>query len=259
MKFILGLFIAFFLITSLLAQDLTTQNKIIKGEKITYNIHYGFIKAGEVVIMVEPNLVLLDSHSCYKAIIEGYTIGAVGVFAQINDKFTAYIDSSLYLSHKFVRDLQENNYNLLETTEFDRKLNQAYVSKREDKNSFEIKSHSIQHEVQDVVSTYFNMRNMNFNTIKKSDILSFDVFLEDTTFSFKIKCLGTDRIKTKIGRKKTMVFGPLLPKMNHSVFAEDEPIKVWITDDNFKIPLKIQVNTKYGAAQADIIKYEILK
>jgi Protein of unknown function (DUF3108) len=235
------------------------QNKILKGEKISYNVHYGFIKAGEVIISVEPNLSIVDSHFCYKATIDGYTVGAVGLFASIHDKFTAYIDSAMFLSHKFVRDVQENNYTLLETTEFDRNSNQAYVSKRKDDNSFEMKSYGIKKNVQDVVSSYFKMRNMTFDTLRKNQILSFDVFFEDTTFIFRMKSLGSDKIKTKIGRKKSIVFAPILPKMNNSIFAEKDPIKVWITDDAFRIPLKIQVNTKYGAAEADIIRYEITK
>jgi hypothetical protein len=47
----------------------------------------------------------------------------------------------------------------------------------------------------------------------------------------------------------------LLPKNN--LFKEEDAIRLWISDDEYQVPLKVQVNLKIGYLTIDLIDYTI--
>lgn len=250
MRFI---FLNILIITSLC---LHSQN-IYKGEKIKYNVSYGFITAGEVVVKVDSFTTKRDSTTIqYRAEIVARTTGVAGIFAKITDTWVSYIDSTTEMSHKFVREQKENNYTLFETTEFERTTNQAVVARRKENNAYEIKSFNIPKEAQDLVSGYFSLRTDRGERMRVNDTLSFAVFLEDTTYRIPLKYLGKDKLRTKIGKMKAYKFSPIVPKTKNSILASENPIITWISADEKRIPLKIEVNTKYGDIEVDIEEYQ---
>lgn len=232
-----------------------TDQRILRGEKIVYSVSYGFITAGEVTVKVDSQFVKVDSATCYKAEIIAHTTGVAGFFSKINDLWVSYIDSASLLSHKFVRSQQENNYVLKESTEFDRETKQAFVTRMKENNAFELKTFAIPLLVQDLVSAYFGLRTHQGEKLRLNDTLAFDVFLEDTTFHLKMKYLGKERLRTKLGKIRAYKFSPIIPSTKNSVLAGENPILTWISADENRIPLKIEVNTKYGDVQVNIEEF----
>lgn len=236
-----------------------SKNYLYPGEKISYSISYGIINAGIMNVIVDTNIAIVDGHRCYKTQITGYTVGTLGLFAKIHNTYTSYIDTNELLSYKFVRLQKENNYSLYEITEFDRKNSQCLVSKRNDDNSFELKNYKINQGVQDMVSTYFKLRNLNLDTFPKGKIINISLFFEDSTITIGFKFLHKQTIRTELGRIKTIVVAPNVPQTKNTILSKVDPIKAWITDDVYRIPVKIQLNTKWGAVEANIIDYNLIK
>ena len=234
------------------AKEKTT---IFRGEKMVYNVSYGFINAGEVMVSVDSQFVKVDSNICFKAEITARTKGVAGFFSKINDVWISYIDSASFLSYRFVRNQQENNYTLRENTEFDRSTKQALVTRMKENNAFELKTYPISANVQDMVSAYFGLRSNQGEKLRTNDTVSFDVFLEDTTFHLQMKYLGKERLRTKLGKIKAYKFSPIIPHTKNSVLSDENPILTWISADEYRIPLKIKVNTKYGDVEANIEEY----
>jgi hypothetical protein len=55
---------------------------------------------------------------------------------------------------------------------------------------------------------------------------------------------------TNIGSFNTFKFSPIMPE--NKLFSGEHPIKVWITDDKNKIPVKIKANLVVGALDMEI-------
>ncbi|MDX2188800.1 MAG: DUF3108 domain-containing protein [Bacteroidota bacterium] len=229
------------------------------GEYISYRCHYGFINAGKFSVFVDTVMFRVDSHYCYRTEMVGETVGAADLFTQIYDKWISYIDSSSLLSHRFVRDIHENNYRLFETTEFDRESNQCVVTTKKSGSAYEVKSYKIKPGIQDMVSTYFQLRNIDFGRLRKNDTIAVSLFLQDTTFTIKVRFDRREKIRTDVGRFKCNVFIPIIPKVENTVLNDEKPIEAWITDDQLKLPVKIKVNSRYGAVEADIEVYGNIK
>jgi len=70
-----------------------------------------------------------------------------------------------------------------------------------------------------------------------------------------MKYLGKERLRTKLGKIKAYKFSPIIPHTKNSVLSDENPILTWISADEYRIPLKIKVNTKYGDVEANIEEY----
>ena len=245
-----------FIFSASLAQN---RNYLFQGERINYSISYGLINAGELDVFVDTTTYNVDKRICYKAQMTGRTIGAVGLFAKILNTYTSYIDTSDLLSYKFVRVQNENDYTLYETSEFDRNDNISLVSRRKDDQSIELKSYKIQKGIQDIVSTYFKLRNINFDTISRNKLVHINMFWEDTTINIAIKFIGKQKLKTPMGRINTWIVAPIVPQTKNSILLSTDPVKAWITNDKYRIPVKIQLNTKWGSIDADIVNYNLIQ
>lgn len=234
-------------------------NCIVPGEKIVYNVHYGFIDAGEVVVLVDTLMYSVEGNTCYKLEAIGRTKGAVGLFAKIHNTYTSYVDTTTLLSTKFIRTQQENNFSLYESTTFNRASNEALVTRRKDDNSFELKTFKISQTVQDLISTYFMIRGFETKELKYNDTLQLKLFLEDTTLKIGIKYLGKERMRSVLGKQASLVFSPIIPPTPNTILTKENPIKIWMTDDKNRIPIKIQAKTKWGAIEVDLVSSSLVK
>jgi hypothetical protein len=83
------------------------------------------------------------------------------------------------------------------------------------------------------------------------------MFFDEETTKFKLKFIGREDITTKFGTIATMVFRPLV--QSGRVFKEQESVTVWISDDDNKIPLRIQASLAVGSIKADLDAFKGLK
>ena len=73
-----------------------------------------------------------------------------------------------------------------------------------------------------------------------------------------MRFLGRETVNTKLGKIKALVFAPIMPK--NDLFEEgDEKIKIWLSDDSNKIPIKIWAKMWIGAVEIDLTHVENLR
>ena len=83
------------------------------------------------------------------------------------------------------------------------------------------------------------------------------MFLDDETVKFKLKFAGREDVETKFGVVNAMVFKPMV--QSGRIFKEQEALTVWISNDDNKIPLKIQANLSVGSLKAELDGFKGLK
>ena len=234
------------------AQD-STKAFFSNPRSIIYSLHYGFINAGTLECRSDTSMHIVEGHKCYKMDVLGQSSGAAAAFAKIHDKWITYIDRSTGLPFKFIRELQENKYVKEELTEFDRQNNIAIVSTKTNDDEYSVTSHTISAKAHDMVSAYLALNAASLDTMKLNQTLQFDVFLEDSTYSFKIKFLGKETINTVYGKKEAYKLAPIMPE--NSVFSKEEDLLCWISADKDKIPLKVRAKIAIGAIEMELDKY----
>jgi len=187
----------------------------------------------------------------------GRTKGLFDLVTTVRDNWGSYLDTSAVVSQMFYQNIKEGKYLKKEVIEFDQINNIALVNRLDKKDSTLIRKDSIETlpNIQDLVSGYYYMRTFDYDTMKADQIFTVSGFFDDTTYHVKVKFLGRQELKTKLGKYDTFVMSPIMPK--NSFFRGKNPIKAWVSDDELRIPLKVKAELLIGSIEVDIRSYNI--
>jgi len=226
------------------------------GEEIKYKVHYGFINAAEGKMVISDQLYTINGRPCYKIDVFGRSVGMFDLFLRIRDNWGTYLDTSAIVSQKFYRIIEEGKYRKHEIVDFDQNENVASVRTYNKKKQQwrPIEKFDTPSNVQDMVSGYYFLRTFDFRGLKEGEIINIDAFFDDEIYDFRIRYIGKEEVKTKLGRIRSVVFSPIMPE--NSLFDGEDAIRVWISDDANKVPLKIKAEMFVGSVEIDITEYK---
>ncbi|OJW66919.1 MAG: hypothetical protein BGO68_01695 [Candidatus Amoebophilus sp. 36-38] len=244
--------------------QLTANRSINPGEYFTYKVHYGFVSGGLVVMTIDPEIHLVNERPCYKIDVTGESTGLLYLFLKMKNHFGSYLDTETLIPQYFYRNIHEGTYRKNEKVNFDHKKKVVIVEQLDDTGSQVISKDefSISDNVQDIVSIWYVLRNLDFSKVRAGDILCTPVFFDDVLYeNFKTKFLRREVIKTKLGPVKTLVLAPLVPfnSTGKSIFAGENSVELFLSDDENKIPIKIKIKLLIGAVEIDLISCKGLK
>ncbi len=157
------------------------------------------------------------------------------------------------------RHIEEGRYRRNEKVYFDQVNKKATLElyDRENKKVKEVKVFSLPGTVQDLVSGFYFLRTLDLTTLRKGQEVLIRGFFDKEIYNLKLIFEGTETLETNLGIKETYIFSPRIPK--NSLFRGDYPVKVWITKDAYKIPVKIKADLFIGSLNIDITTAKGLK
>jgi hypothetical protein len=219
-----------------------------RGEFLKFKIQYGLLNAGFATVELKANNKKNDSliHSVAK----GWSTGMLKFFFPVEDLYESYFTEIDLKPKYFIRKINEGGYTQDKELHFDFDSHQAKEINHK-KNTE--KSFFIQNNVQDMISSFYYMRSIDFTTLKETDSIDINMFFDGKMNPIKLIILGRETIKTDFGKIKTIKLRPLVLKGR--VFKDEENVTLWISDDYNKIPLKIKASLLVGAAKAELIEY----
>ena len=224
----------------------------VTGEKIEYRVHYGFINAAEAKVEVGKSIVEVNSRPCYRVNVYGRTVGPFDFISRVRDTWRSYIDTSAILPQMFSQSIQENSYRKEETVVFNHSNDMVYSTLKDEKKSFKVPNNA-----HDIVSGYYFLRTIDFSDFKEGDLIEVPTFFNGEVYRLKIKYLGKDVIKTKYGKMRVLRVVPLVP--DNKLFKGENSMRIWVSDDVNKVPVKVQVDLWIGSLEMDLKSYKGLK
>jgi len=229
------------------------ENAFGVGEWFKFRIHYGVVTAGYATLEVKE--ATKNNKKVYYAVGYGYTTGMTKMFFKVEDHYQSFIDKTTSKPYQFLRKIDEGGYTKNQEGFFNQTKNTVLV--KDYKYNTE-KTFNVSENVQDIVSSFYYLRNHpNIDKLKTGEAIMIDMFFDDEVVKFKLKFVGREIIKTKFGNVKTMIFRPLV--QSGRVFKEEESLTVWISDDDNKIPLRIKASLAVGSLKADLESFKGLK
>ncbi len=229
------------------------------GEEIEFKASVGFIKAAEAQLKTSEIIYQINDRPTYRMDIKAKTTGIFDLISSVRDNWGSYFDTAQFVPQRFYRYIKEGRFRKNEILYFDHNKDSVVVAKLDKKTKrLESKTgHAITKNVQDMVSGYYYLRAIDFSKLNIGDVISIDTFFDDKLKPFKVKFMGREVIKTKLGHIKALVLVPLMEK--DSLFVEDNTLKVWISDDLNKIPLKVKAKIYVGYLEIDVKKVKNLR
>ena len=236
-----------FTVTTLFAQGKKEAFK--GGEWLKYRMSYsGFLRAGTAVLELKEES--LKNKEVIHAIGKGWTSGMISWFFKVDDTYESYFTPDDVKPYLFKRDIDEGGFKKKRNITFNYDNNTAYVQ------DFIKQKDSIisVNNPQDMISTFYFLRNHNTKDMKEGEEINVDMFFDDKSYPFKLKFLGYETLKTKFGKVKTQKFRPLVQAGR--VFKAQESVTVWITADDNKVPIKMKASLAVGSLRAELEAYK---
>lgn len=222
------------------------------GEFLKFRIHYTGLNAGYATIEVKDAKYNGENH--YHIVGKGSSSGAVKAFYKVEDLYESYINKSTMKPSKFVRDIYEGGYTRNQIYYFDHARKQVKVDNIKHKK---VTYETIPSDAQDLLSAFFNLRNVDNSKLKTGDYINENIFMGEETFKFRLKVLGREVKKTKFGKINTIKIRPYV--QSGRVFKESESVTMWVTDDDNLVPVHIKASLVVGSLNAELYEYKNLK
>ena len=224
-------------------------NAFQPGERLTYRLSYGVLDAGEAVLTVDQSPKTVKGRKLWRVRGVGKTISAFEWFYKVNDVYESHMDAEGMFPWIFIRRVNEGGY----------KINQDYTFYQHKKivDNGEGKKYRVPAMVQDMISSFYYARTIDYSNAKKGDIFTVNIFLDNELYPTKIKYLGKQIVKIRKGKFRCMKFAPVVQEGR--VFNSEEDLTVWITDDANRIPILAKARIKVGSLKMHLVGWENLK
>lgn len=242
------LFLIFYLLSFLTySQKVSVPFK--DGEFLKYKLSYGLINAGFATLQIKDHFE--NETEMLHVIGKGWTTGMTNFFFSVKDNYETYFDKNQMKPYRFIRKIDEGGYTKDKEILFDFNDHRATVidHKMNKKDSF-----SIEKDVQDMLSSLYYVRNIDFTTLKEGDIISIKMFLDSEVYHLNLIIKEREIIKFNKKKIKTIVLQPTVQEGR--IFKSNESVTFWISDDLNKVPLKIKASILVGSIKAELIEYK---
>lgn len=244
------------------AQDCEVNERAYEiGERLDYKLYFNWtaiwLKAGIVSFNIEEAEV--NGNPTFHVVADARTPRSFDWFYKVRDRYETYIDYYTMNPLRFVRDINEGGYEKQLQYTFDPSIGSVnvdyYIRRGEMKAENELLS--VPSCTQDLLSSFYYARNIDYNNYEVGDTINVDLFMDKSLYSVYFRYLGKDVLETDDGTFRCIKFSPNL--IEGDVFEEDDQIEVWVTDDENKIPLYIESQLNFGKIRGYLTNYKGLK
>lgn len=248
------LIIAFVILSSVVlnAQGTSSSktNAFRAGEHLKYSLKYGFVTGGYITFSVKDSV--WNGIPTNEVDLKARTSGLVDAIFKMRDRYASFIDKETDQPLKSIRDIREGKYRYYNEVIYDYTVDDQDSVKIESKKSGEVKVPS---HIQDILSAFYYARRYDFNDeLKQGEILQYTTYFGDELFPLRIKYIRNEVIKTNYGKMECYLFYPVTEVGR--AFETEEDMKVWITRDDNRIPVRVKVNLKVGSFICDLVEFK---
>ncbi len=213
------------------------------GERLVFDVSYGFITAGEAVMSI-PSYDSVDGRRCYRV---EFAVNSLPSFAwvyKVEDRYLTFIDAEAIAPWKFEQHIREGSYKRDFVAEFDQVHLLAHTTEG---------VHKIPQYVHDIMSAFYYVRTLDFSSMQPGQVLTLYNFYKDTTYELGVKFLGRQELEVEAGTFKTIVVEPLVKE--GGLFKSEGRIVIWLTDDERKIPVRVNTKVLIGSIDTELREY----
>jgi hypothetical protein len=216
-------------------------------EKLVFTAHYNWafiwIEAGILEFTLSPSTKYPRSQCLF--VVGRSTKDWI---FRVRDTLVSHHDSVTFLPHEFSRRAHEGNYHKIFDYRWDYPHHQIYS--RQEKIGRYVRHDTIplKPTTYDMLSVAWMMREFNFAAYQKDDRIPIRILLDDRVYDLHVRYLGRERIKWGKGRRWCHVFSPLL--VEGEVFKGGEGMKVWVSDDDERLPIMAEAKLLVGSIKA---------
>ncbi len=230
------------------------ESSYLPGEKVTYSIHYGIVQGGLASLELKADT--FKGQDVWHSVFIGRTTGMADAIFKVKDIYESFIKPDTELPVFSIRNIQEGRYRRYNEVVFDHttRTDSAILT------SNLTGVHITEPGIHDILSCFYYFRNHylpGYADFKRGDMITIMTWFTDELYPIRLRYLGTDEVKTKLGKIKCLKFNPVTE--TGRLFKTEDDVSFWFSDDKNFLPVKVRFDIFVGAFTAEIVKCEGLK
>lgn len=175
-------------------------------------------------------------------------------FFKIRDLYESYVSPKSLTPYLYKRDINEGGYEKFMQYKFRHKTKTAESIKRKKRSDGttweEKKTISIGKSTKDLVSTIYNIRNLDIHKANIGDSQIFKIIFDNKEFDISVKYLSKETINTNIGKKECYKLA--ISVNNSDVLKGNNDNLLWLTADTNKVPVYAKFKIAVGNGELKI-------
>lgn len=224
--------------------SLPSANLDDKEEHLKYVIHYGIVRGGKASLKLKHDK--LNGKEVFHATLTGRTVGLFNTLYKVKDTYESYFDKESLLPIKAIRDINEGSYQRYNEVTFDREKNQIYSQRSGIKD--------VPVGIHDILSAFYFARAYHFNhKLKEGQVIKIQTYFADEEFLLQFRFMGYETVNSKIGDIRCYKFIPIV--QTGRAFEDEDDMKIWISADANKVPVRVQFDLFIGSLRCDLINF----
>ena len=227
------------------------------GEKLTFVVRYGIIKAGEATMEVE-GIVPIANREAFKVVSKAKSARVFDLFFKVRDQVESWVDTQGIFSWKFNKFLREGGFKFDLIVDYDQLNGKASVQsiRYEDSEPLQIRD---QHEkiidippyVLDILASFYYVRTQDLELGMPLYLTNHD---NEKIYDLKVIVQKREVIKVKAGKFRCIMVQPML--RGDAIFKQKGELWVWLSDDQYKIPVQMKSAVFIGKITTELKKIE---
>jgi len=230
------------------ANSQSFEKPYISGEKLVYVAHFGWLNAGEATFTIQEKD--FEDQNLYHAVAKAKTIGLADKLFEVRDVYESYFRPENNQTYLAIRNISEGKYRYYNEVRYYYEDNKVISQKSGE--------HEVPDNIFDMLGAFYYFRESMVERIKEvGDELIMDTYFADEIFPLKMRYVGDEKIKTKLGKFNTMKFSPVVEPGR--IFDSEDDVTIWISKDRNYIPVQIRIDLIIGSIKCDLIEYDGLQ
>ena len=223
-----------------------------RGETATYSVAFGRFKLGEALLSVQ-DMEMMDGREVVKTSLQ---VEGGPPFFRIESDFSSWIDTGRFRSIRFERRVREGPKRYRDRYSLD-PIAGEFTAERwsEELESFEPSTFEdggpMPEDAIDEIAFLYLVRML---ILEPGDESRMERYFKPRSNPIVVRVLGREEIRVPAGRFQTLVVEPIIPELG--VFQEDRKARVWVSDDERRIIVKVQTWAAIGPVALNLTDYD---
>lgn len=224
------------------------------GERLTHKVFYNWnfvwMGAGETTSQVQTR------GQEYYITIKGSTYPSYDWFYRIRDHFETTVNAQTLRPRTCMRYIEEGKYRLYDRVDFHSGKAHSYRGKSE--AQARLKSLEVEGCMHDIVSMIYYFRSVDFAAMRAGTTLPMQLFMDREAWNIQLTYDKTETIKVKdLGKHRAHRLSTRVTA--GELFDDNSSVTVWVSADQNKVPLLIELNLAIGAIKVVLDDYQGLR
>ena len=202
------------------------------GEKLTYNVSYTGITAGQASLEVVNDTMVNNYHQLHIRFNARTTFPVSSIYT-INDQVDTWLDSKYLYTKKLTKNIREGNYKNDSYTIID--YDQSIAITNGD-------TVIIDQFLRDSYSLFYFLRTIPLTI---GEIIDFTAFDGKKITPFQVITKTKETINTMAGTFPCLVVKPF--REGTTLLKNKGDMMIWFSDDKIRLPIQIRIKLKYGS------------